>query len=824
MIKKTILGSVVVLLLLITSGVASAHIELNLPQNPVTMRVQYPGSQSYFDTLLKNILPGFDVGNVSYIDWCVAKQIYIQPNQDYPNTRLYSLYNTSMPSSLWHENWSKVNYVINHKQQNISYWQIQYAIWYLLDFGDAGLDAAGWSMVENASLYGDSYVPTYFDFIGVIADAGVNIQKQLLEVRLVDPNGDADFDSVPNIDEDVDGDGNPNNDDTDSDGISDYLDDDDDNDSCYDDGYENETNDFFDGYLPDQVSVQVAHTINIPPYNQGYFRTTISNDSLLNGIYPGWCIDLNTSMINNHTFTAKVYSSYETLPATLLSHIAHPETFDKVNYILNQHFIGKPSLGGFGTYTFGDVQKAIWAFIETWQSTAYTGPWNQDRINEIIADANTNGQGFIPGNNEQVALILEPAQLTEGQISIIEVTIPVPDPEVCDDLGTLVEVTDGNHYGQDIDNDGAPNYLDTDSDGDGWLDHDEGTGDRDGDGVPNYLDPDDLQAPSKVENLTAVDSKDGKINLSWDPSTDNVGVDHYEIFRDGMLIQNITGTSYQDMGLINGHSYTYLVRAVDAMGNQGIFSDSAVGKPTKTPSAPRSNPSQSIQSSDINYAPIANASAGEPYTGIVNDSITFNASLSYDPDQDSLSYLWDFGDGTSGAGEIMTHVYASIGLFNVTLTVTDSHGKTDSVMTIASILEPIKPFSPPEITGPDQGYINIAYNFSIIVNESENSLRFIIDWDDGTSNESNGYSAGSPFLIQHTWTQPGAYHITVTAFDGVTDATAQKTIEIYPPTSSGEIPESSNFLLILFALLALIFLLLFFLFGKRKKNKDEEEK
>jgi PKD domain/Fibronectin type III domain len=772
MMKKTIFGSVVVLLLLVTSGVAAAHIELNLPQNPVTMRVQYPGSQSYFDTLLKNIEPGFDVGNGSYIDWCVAKQIYIHPNQDYPNTRLYSLYNTSMPSSLWHENWSKVNYIINHKIQNISYWQIQYAIWYLLDFGDAGLDAAGWSMVENASLYGDSYVPTYFDFIGVIADAGVNIQKQLLEIRLVDPNGDPDYDSIPNIDEDVDGDGNPNNDDTDSDGIPDYLDDDDDNDSCIDDDDQNQTNDFLIGNLPDQVSVQVVHALIIPPYDQGYFKTTIINGALLNGNYPGWCIDLNTSMINNHTFIANVYSSYETLPATLLSHIAHPESLDKINYILNQHFIGRPSPGGYGNYTYGDVQKAIWAFIETGQSTAFTGSWNLNRINEIIADATTNGQGFIPGINEQVALILEPIQLSDGQISIIDITIPAPEPEVCDDLGTLIEVTDGNQYGQDVDNDGIPNYLDTDSDGDGALDHDEGTGDRDGDGVPNYLDPDDFQAPSKVENLTALDAKDGKINLSWDPSTDNVGVDHYEIFRDGMMIQNITGTSYQDMGLINGHSYTYLVRAVDAMGNQGIFSDPAVGKPTKTPCAPRSNPPHSTHGSDTDNAQNTNGSTGETFTGIVNESIPFNASN----------------------------------------------------ITSIPVLAPVNPLSQPTITGPHQGYMNIVYNFSININSSENALQFIVNWDDGAISQNNGHPARSSFLVNHAWTQPGTYHITVTASDGYTNTTAQKTIDIYPPASLGKVPESSNFLLILLALLGLMFLLLFFLFGKRKKDDDGEKK
>jgi hypothetical protein len=56
-----------------------------------------------------------------------------------------------------------------------------------------------------------------------------------------------------------------------------------------------------------------------------------------------------------------------------------------------------------------------------------------------------------------------------------------------DGISDAEETSDGVFA--DADGDGIPNYMDTDSDGDGLLDVDEGAGDSDGDGTPDYLDP-----------------------------------------------------------------------------------------------------------------------------------------------------------------------------------------------------------------------------------------------------------------------------------------------------------------------------------------------
>jgi hypothetical protein len=52
-------------------------------------------------------------------------------------------------------------------------------------------------------------------------------------------------------------------------------------------------------------------------------------------------------------------------------------------------------------------------------------------------------------------------------------------------------------------------------------------------------------------------------------------------------------------------------------------------------------------------------------------SYSFTAQGARDPDGDSLTYSWNFGDGGTGSGQSATHVYATAGSFNVSLTVSD---------------------------------------------------------------------------------------------------------------------------------------------------------
>jgi chitodextrinase len=87
--------------------------------------------------------------------------------------------------------------------------------------------------------------------------------------------------------------------------------------------------------------------------------------------------------------------------------------------------------------------------------------------------------------------------------------------------------------------------------------------------------PPDTQAPTAPTNLSGTASSSGRVNLSWNASSDNVGVTGYEVFRNGSLIGTASGTTYSDTTVNGGISYTYQVKARDAAGNRSGFSNSA---------------------------------------------------------------------------------------------------------------------------------------------------------------------------------------------------------------------------------------------------------
>jgi hypothetical protein len=167
----------------------------------------------------------------------------------------------------------------------------------------------------------------------------------------------------------------------------------------------------------------------------------------------------------------------------------------------------------------------------------------------------------------------------------------------------------------------------------------------------------------------------------------------------------------------------------------------------------------------FNRPPIASFTAVD---GNLTRAFQFN-STSFDPDGTVASYLWDFGDGTSGSGRIVSHLYLSGGDFLVVLIVTDNEGAEANGSYFVRINRPpiISAFFPQgdqtlklgqtagftiNATDPDGNLLNCSWFVNGVQANNGKGFSFIF-----SSKESGGYVVvakiedGQGGSISHGW-------------------------------------------------------------------------
>lgn len=144
--------------------------------------------------------------------------------------------------------------------------------------------------------------------------------------------------------------------------------------------------------------------------------------------------------------------------------------------------------------------------------------------------------------------------------------------------------------------------------------------------------------------------------------------------------------------------------------------------------------------------------------------VSADGTGSTDPDGTIVSYLWDWGDGTTSTGERASHVYAAVGEYTVTLEVTDDRGGlAQASRTIStSHADPVARFTP--------------YTTGLLVSADAGdssasdgaSLEYSWDWGDGSDPTTGAVGT-------HTYVEDGVYEIELTVTDsfGSTGTTVQ---------------------------------------------------
>ena len=82
----------------------------------------------------------------------------------------------------------------------------------------------------------------------------------------------------------------------------------------------------------------------------------------------------------------------------------------------------------------------------------------------------------------------------------------------------------------------------------------------------------DTQAPTTPINVTLSNISLNSIDVSWDASTDNIGVTGYNIFVDGVLTEQTTNTSISITDLNTNTAYSFTIVAKDLINNMSAAS------------------------------------------------------------------------------------------------------------------------------------------------------------------------------------------------------------------------------------------------------------
>ncbi len=127
----------------------------------------------------------------------------------------------------------------------------------------------------------------------------------------------------------------------------------------------------------------------------------------------------------------------------------------------------------------------------------------------------------------------------------------------------------------------------------------------------------DVTAPSVPVNLAATAPDSTKVYLSWNASTDNVGVTGYIIYRNGTQIGTSAVASFTDSAVVGGTTYNYTAKASDVASNLSASSNTAtVNTPQATTSAVKIS-SYSAGNITANSSKI-NWTTNVPSTGVVS--------------------------------------------------------------------------------------------------------------------------------------------------------------------------------------------------------------
>ena len=175
------------------------------------------------------------------------------------------------------------------------------------------------------------------------------------------------------------------------------------------------------------------------------------------------------------------------------------------------------------------------------------------------------------------------------------------------------------------------------------------------------------------------------------------------------------------------------------------------------------------------------AAVNGPFTSQEGSPVSMSGAASIDPDGDALTYLWSFGDGTTGMGLTVSHTYTQDGSFDVRLIVSDPRGLADTAMTTATIsnVAPVIAALAGASLLPGETYL-ASGSFA---DPGADPWTATVDYGDGSGVNTLSLG-GKTFSLSHVYAAAGTFAVTVRVSDDDGTASRAVTVTVVTPTQA----------------------------------------
>jgi PKD repeat protein len=262
------------------------------------------------------------------------------------------------------------------------------------------------------------------------------------------------------------------------------------------------------------------------------------------------------------------------------------------------------------------------------------------------------------------------------------------------------------------------------------------------------------QTPVVVYSTSGLDTGWHHFAIAWDETVTSLYIDGEHIGDGGGITS--THNRLKLSSLFDG-----LTGYIDELASYGYMKTGPqITEDFEAKSSPHENVAPTVE-------------AGADQTVNQGDTVSLIGSFT-DPDSDSYTIHWDFGDGDTADGDLeVDHSYANPDTYTVNLTVTDDDGGVGSdtlqvtVVTVSNVA--------PTVEAGDNQTVNQGDTVSLIGSFTDpDSDSYTIHWDFG-----DGDTADGDLEVDHSYANPDTYTVNLTVTDddgGIGSDTLQVTV------------------------------------------------